>query len=95
MVTCSASNSVYFNPYKFTYNGVTKEIIGGGSIAESPSLYAFFTATEFLQVPPSKISMTVIGGITMDTDKIQGTVNILQWADRIVALTSPVKRQTQ
>ena len=45
MITASASNSVYFNPYKFVVNDTHSEmIIGGGSIAESPAMYSFFSA---------------------------------------------------
>lgn len=45
MITASASNSVYFSPFSYkSESGVTESIIGGGSIAESPALYAFFSA---------------------------------------------------
>jgi patatin-like phospholipase/acyl hydrolase len=69
MVTCSASNSIYFSPYKFNYKDasgkkVTETINGGISIAESPSLYAFISAVEFLDVPPKKITMTIVGSLT-------------------------------
>lgn len=76
MVTCSATNSVYFNNYKFTdKDGHINNIIGGGSIAESPSLYAFFSATELLGVPPEKVTMTIVGAVNKDNEKIEGNVN--------------------
>lgn len=96
MITASASNGVYFNPYIYRLNDTYAEnIIGGGSIAESPALYAFFSAEQFIGVDPKKISMTVIGALHKDTEKISGNVNPIQWLNRIIALTSPVKKQTQ
>lgn len=76
MISASASNTVYFDPYQYTNknNGIEK-IIGGGSIAESPALYAFFSAEQFIGVDPSKISMTVVGALHKDTEKISGNVN--------------------
>ena len=76
MITASASNSVYFNPYKFQVNNTYSEsIIGGGSIAESPAMYSFFSAEQFIKVQPEKISMTVVGALHKDTAKISGNVN--------------------
>jgi hypothetical protein len=96
MVAASATNSIYFNDYKFTSkNGTVSNIIGGSSVAESPALYAFFSATEFLNVPQEKISVTVVGAVKKATEKISGRVNPIQWLNRIISLTSPVKKQTQ
>ena len=91
MVTASAANPVFFSDYLFVNEGKTKTLQGGGTIASNPSLYAFFQATEFLQIPPEKISMTTVGGVRRDVDKISANVNPVQWINRIIAITSPVK----
>ena len=39
--------------------------------------------------------MTIVGAVNKDNEKIEGNVNPIQWINRIVALTSPVKKQTQ
>lgn len=76
MISASASNTVYFDPFNYkNETGGTEKIIGGGSIAESPALYAFFSAEQFIGVDPSKISMTVVGALHKDTEKISGNVN--------------------
>ena len=75
MITASASNQVYFNPYVFESDDGKENIIGGGSIAESPAMYSFFSADQFLKVDPKKISMTVVGALHKDTAKISGNVN--------------------
>ena len=39
--------------------------------------------------------MTSIGALRKGTDKITANVNAIQWINRIISLTSPIKKQTQ
>jgi surfactin synthase thioesterase subunit len=66
-------------------------VTGGGAIASSPALYAYFLASESYKIPSEKMSMTIIGALEGNTDKINSQVNLLQWVSRLVSLASPVK----
>jgi hypothetical protein len=82
MAAASAANGVYFNeleiPYKNSSNLPDKDVVtGGGAIASSPALYAYFLASESFKIPSEKMSVTIIGSIDGDTDKINSQVNLL------------------
>jgi len=70
-------------------------VISGIAISESPALYAFMLATEYMNVPPEKVTITSIGSKTYSNDKISEEVNPLQWFSRLVQLTAPVKKYAQ
>lgn len=87
MATGSASNGVYFNQFgledELTFTDqTTKEpvydlVTGAAAIATSPALYAYFMAAESYNIPPQKMTMTDIGTIAGNTDKITSNVNLL------------------
>lgn len=89
MATGSASNGVYFNefglkdelPFMNKTDGVDTQlydlVTGAAAIATSPALYSFFMASESYQIPSEKMSVTVVGAIRGETDKISSTVNLL------------------
>ena len=99
-VLASAANVAYFGSANITWedsNGLKDytSVISGIAISESPALYAFMLATEYMGVPPEKISITSIGSKTYSNDKISEEVNPLQWFSRLVQLTAPVKKYAQ
>jgi len=67
MAAVSASNPVYFNAAKVTYQGkdgeVTNQFIGGSTVSENPAMYAYLYAMELMEVPSDKISLTSIGAV--------------------------------
>lgn len=85
MVTGSASNGVYFNEFESakyinTTDGneeSTDLVTGAAAIATSPALYAYFTASETFNIPPERMTVTVVGAIKGQTDKITSSVNLL------------------
>ena len=93
----SAANVAYFGSAKISWideNGVQNKTsaISGQAISESPALYAFMIATEFLEVPAEKISVTSVGQKIFSNDKISDQVNPLQWFSRLGQLMAPVKK---
>jgi len=103
MATGSASNGVYFNEFgkgQLTFINTTDGtkvddlVTGAAAIATSPALYSYFMASESYNIPPEKMTVTVVGTIAGNTDKITSNVNLLQWASRLVSLSSPVKQYT-
>ena len=75
MAAASASNGVYFNEFEIGYTNSTggkniDKVTGGGAIASSPALYAYFLASETYEVQPEKMSVTIIGSVEGNTDKI-------------------------
>lgn len=96
----SASNTIYFDSAKAKFKNKEGEddesnVISGTVIAESPSLYSFMVASEYMGVPPEKISVTSVGARAFSTDKISNEMNPLDWFSRILALLAPVKKYTQ
>jgi hypothetical protein len=73
---------------------VEDRVTGAAAIATSPALYSYFVASESYKIPSEIMSVTVIGTIAGNTDKITSNVNLLQWASRLVSLASPVKQYT-
>lgn len=78
----SAANVAYFGSASIGWtdkNGVKNQtsVISGTAISESPALYAYMMAAEFLNVPEGKISVTSVGQKTFSNDKISDQVNPL------------------
>lgn len=99
-VLASAANVAYFGSANISWadsNGVENQtsVISGIAISESPALYAFMLATEYMEVPADKITITSVGSKTYSNDKISEEVNPLQWFSRLVQLTAPVKKYAQ
>lgn len=56
---------------------------GSNAVATSPILYAWYFSTNLKGISPDKISATVIGAKEIAIEKIDSTVNALQWANRL------------
>ena len=97
----SSANVLYFDSATLNYTATpgakseASSVISGVVIAESPALYAFMLATEYMEVPADKITITSVGSKTYSNDKISEEVNPLQWFSRLVQLTAPVKKYAQ
>lgn len=84
----SSANVLYFDSATLNYTATpgaeseASSVISGVVIAESPALYAFMLATEYMEVPAEKIQIVSIGSKTFQNDKISNNVNPLQWFSR-------------
>ena len=79
----SSANVLYFDSAKLEYtpmlgsNQTGSNVISGVVISESPALYSFMLATEYMEVPADKIQIVSIGSKTFQNDKISKNVNPL------------------
>lgn len=69
--------------------------LGGSPVASCPAMYASYLANKFWKIPYNKMNVVVIGNKEKSSDKINSIVSVLSWANKLLTLTGPVKRQTQ
>lgn len=90
MTVASAATPQYFLPAK--YNG--NFYISGENVASSPAMFAYLTAVEKNGKNKEDVRIVSVGSTNQLPDRIQQNVGLLDWAQRLTTLNSPVKQHT-
>lgn len=90
MVLASSATPFYFKPA--TING--NIYISGDNMAVSPALFSYYYAINELEKRRDSIRIVSIGTTNELSDKIDSSVNLLDWAVRLTTLSAPVKKHT-
>lgn len=91
MTVASAATPQYFLPAKYGDNFY----ISGENVASSPAMFAYLTAVEKNpNVKKEDVRIVSVGSTNQLPDRIQQNVGLLDWAQRLTTLNSPVKQHT-
>jgi len=87
----SASTPYYFKPAE-VLDG--KLMFSGEYVAKSPALFAWLYANERNDIAFDKMRVLSIGNVNVMPEKIDGNTGLLDWASRLVSLSSPAKKHS-
>ena len=90
MTVASAATPLYFLPAKYDDH----YYISGENVASSPAMFAYLTAVEKNNVNKGDIRVVSVGSTNQLPDRIEQNVGLLDWAQRLLTLNSPVKQHT-